>query len=137
MEHQHSLIFYDGQCGLCHRSVLFALRHDRDGSRFRFAPLQGETIRRELSTDTIANLPDSLVVLGRDGTVLQESQAVLSMLHHIGGAWGVFGQVLSWVPTLLRDAGYRAIARARHRLFSTPPEMCPVVSEDLKARFLP
>ncbi len=134
---QHTLIFYDGHCGLCHRAVLFSLRHDRDGSRFRFAPLQGETLRQQLPAEVIAGLADSIVVIDREGTVLQESDAVLSMLHRIGGGWASLGRLCSWVPRSLRDLVYRAIARIRTRLFRRPPDVCPVVPEELRSRFLP
>lgn len=137
MEHQHSIVLYDGHCGLCHRAVVFALRHDLDGSRFRFAPLQGETIRRELDAESIAGLADSIVVIDTEGRVLQESDAVLWMLNQIGGIWGDLGRVSAWVPRSLRDLVYRAIARMRSRLFKTPSDVCPVVPTDLKARFLP
>src|SRR5579885_2416758 len=39
------LIFYDGHCGLCHGFVKFALARDREGARFRFAPLPEQTLR--------------------------------------------------------------------------------------------
>ena len=32
-------LFYDGTCALCHGAVRFVLARDRDGSAFRFAPL--------------------------------------------------------------------------------------------------
>src|SRR3569833_895954 len=35
------VVLYDGECGLCHRSVKFILRHEAD-HELRFAPLQGE-----------------------------------------------------------------------------------------------
>lgn len=138
VERQHTLIFYDGHCGLCHGAVSFALRRDPDGSRFRFAPLQGETLHQALPIDTIGELTDSIVVLKPDGQALQESDAVLLMLEQIGGGWRAFGHVSSGVvPRSLRDRLYRGIARVRHRLFKTPPDLCPVIPEDLRERFLP
>ena len=47
------LLFYDGTCGLCHRAVTFALARDPDGSRFRFAALQGARAHRD--PDRVAN----------------------------------------------------------------------------------
>ena len=38
-------IFYDGDCGLCHRAVRVVLAADPEGRAFRFAPLGGETFR--------------------------------------------------------------------------------------------
>lgn len=137
MGRQHTLVFYDGHCGLCHGAVLFALRRDGDGSRFRFAPLQGETIHQELPATAIAALTDSIVVVGVDGTVLQESDAVLLMLEQLGGGWKIFGRISSWMPRHLRDGVYRGIAKIRHRLFRRQTDLCPMVPADLRSRFLP
>ena len=41
------VVFYDGVCGLCDRTVRFLLRRDRR-DRLRFAPLQGEVARKLL-----------------------------------------------------------------------------------------
>jgi hypothetical protein len=43
MEPLAEILFYDGHCSLCHRSVQFVVRHDRDGTAFRFAPMQWPT----------------------------------------------------------------------------------------------
>lgn len=134
---EHTLIFYDGHCGLCHSAALFALRRDPDGSRFRFAPLQGDTLRQSLPASAIADLTDSIVVLGLDGMALQESDAIISVLEEIGGGWRTLGRLCGLVPRPLRDFAYRAIARARRRLFRSPPGMCPVVPTELETRFLP
>ena len=46
-------VFYDGHCGLCHRTVLFLLTRDRDGALFRFGPLFGE-VAGTVRTGTIS-----------------------------------------------------------------------------------
>ena len=132
-----SLVFYDGHCGLCHWAVRFLLKRDTDGTRFRFAPLQGETLRQELSDDRIAQLSDSIVVLTSDHEVLQESKAVLVVLQKIGGVWRMLGRFASWIPRSFRDFAYRGVARMRHRLFASQPDLCPVVPESIRGRFLP
>ena len=137
MNRDHALVFYDGDCGLCHRAVKFALHHDPDGSRFRFAPLQGSTLQRELAAEVLDTLSDSIVVLTKDGTVLQRSDATLLMLDQIGGGWATLGHLSSLVPRSLRDLVYRGVAKTRHRLFQRPDEVCPVVPEALRRRFLP
>ena len=76
----HSTVFYDGGCGLCHRAVRFALAHDADGSRFRFASLQSEGFRRRVPAAARAGLPDSIVTLTPDGTLLVRSAAVIHVL---------------------------------------------------------
>ena len=131
------LVFYDGHCGLCHRTVCFLLLRDRDGESFRFAPLFGETFGQHVPREEHAGLADSLVVLRSDGVLLQRASGVFHTLRRIGGAWGLLGIVGGWLPTVLTDWGYDRIAAIRHRLFKRPTEVCPLVPQDLRSRFLP
>ena len=130
-------VFYDGHCGLCHRAVKFILKHDRSGSAFRFAPLQGETIQSRVPADRLASLPDSFVVLTRDGTLLMRSNASLYILRSLGGSWKTLAKVLGVVPRGLRDLAYDFVARIRYRVFGRRDDLCPIVPPDLRARFDP
>ena len=131
----HSMVFYDGACGLCHRTVRFAIARDRDGSRFRFAALGGKTFRRLVPETARAGLPDSIVVLTPDGRLLTRSAAVINILERIGGSWRLPGGLLSLIPRGIRDFGYNGIARIRYRLFKRPIDACPVTPPVLRARF--
>jgi len=131
----HSMVFYDGGCGLCHRAVRFAIAHDADGSRFRFASLDSEGFRRRVPAASRAGLPDSIVALTPDGTLLLRSAAVMHVLERVGGGWKVVGRLLQLVPRVVRDAGYDAVARIRYQLFARPTDACPVTPPELRARF--
>ena len=131
----HSMVFYDGACGLCHRTVRFAIARDRDGSRFRFAALGSETFRRCVPESARAELPDSIVVLTPDGSLLTRSGAIIHILERIGGSWRLPAGLLGLVPRGIRDLGYDGIARVRYRLFSKPADACPVTPPELRARF--
>jgi len=130
-------LFYDGSCGLCHRTVRFVLSEDRAGASFRFAPLQGETFTAKLTAEQRATLPDSLVVLTAEGTILTRSEAVLHLMKRLGGAWRVLATVGSAVPRGLRDVVYDGVARIRHRLFAKPSDACPIVPRELRLHFDP
>jgi predicted DCC family thiol-disulfide oxidoreductase YuxK len=129
------MVFYDGACGLCHRTVRFAIARDRDGSRFRFAALGGKAFRRLVPEPLRAGLPDSIVVLAPGGTLFARTAAVIHILERIGGPWRLTGRVLALVPRGIRDLGYDGIARVRHRLFRRPPDACPVTPPELRVRF--
>jgi predicted DCC family thiol-disulfide oxidoreductase YuxK len=131
------LLFYDGHCGLCHRAVKFVLKHDRSGSAFRFAPLQGETFRSRVAVEKRAVLPDSVVVLANDGQLLVRSNAFIHILRRLGGGWTFLAGVIRVIPRPLRDAVYDIVARVRYRVFGTRDEVCPLVPPDLRARFDP
>jgi predicted DCC family thiol-disulfide oxidoreductase YuxK len=129
------MVFYDGACGLCHRTVRFAIARDRDGRHFRFAALDSQAFRRLVPEARRAGLPDSIVVLTPDGRLLTRSAAVIHMLERLGGPWRLTGRVLALVPRGLRDLGYDGIARVRHRLFRRPTDACPVTPPELRSRF--
>jgi predicted DCC family thiol-disulfide oxidoreductase YuxK len=130
-------IFYDGHCGLCHRAVKFVLKHDRAGNTFRFAPLQGETIQSHIPAERRASLPDTFVVLTRDGALLIRSNASLHILERLGGGWRILANILRVIPRGLRDLMYDFVARIRYRLFGRRDDLCPVVPPNLRARFDP
>ena len=132
---RHTMVFYDGACGLCHRTVRFAIARDRGGRRFRFAALGGRAFRRLVPEALRRGLPDSIVVLTPDGTLLARSAAVIHILERIGGPWRLPGGLLALVPQGIRDLGYDGIARVRHRLFGRPADACPVTPPELRKRF--
>ena len=129
-------LFYDGECGLCHLSVRFLLWANPGGDT-RLAPLGGETFRRRIPEEEQARLPDSLVLLTRDGRILTRSEGVRYLLRELGGVWRVLAALGAVVPRGLADAAYDAVARARHRLFARPGEACPVPPGPARARFDP
>ena len=139
---QPEMLFYDGHCALCHRSVKFVLKRDRSGKLFRFAPLQGPTFQARVpphagSDAKLAQLPDSVVVLTNEGALLVRSDAFLHVLRQLGGGWRALAAVIGVIPRSLRDVAYDFIARVRYRVFGTREDSCPVMAPDLRARFDP
>lgn len=130
-------LFYDGRCGLCHRTVRFVLWADGARERFRFAPLDGVTFRETVSETDRTLLPDSLVLRTADGALLARSAAVLRILRRLGGFWSGVALLARLVPPRWRDALYDFVARRRLQWFARPADACPVVPENLRLRFLP
>ena len=130
-------IYFDGECGLCHRWVLFTLKRERGRALFRYAPLQGPTFAAEVPAAQRAVLPDSIVVRAADGRLLLRSEAALHILARVGGVWGALAGVVRLVPRALRDWGYDRVAALRKRLFKKPDNACPLVPRELARRFDP
>lgn len=130
-------VFYDGHCGLCHGAVRFLLARDRDGSRFRYAPLQGETFATLVPEGARAALPDSVVVLADRGELLTRSAGVIALLESLGGGWRTIAAAARLVPRPLADAAYDLVARVRKSLFAAPADVCPMMPPELRARFDP
>jgi len=97
--------------------------------------LQGETFEARVPVERRAGLPDSIVVLTREGALLVRSNAFLHILRRLGGGWAVLAAVVGVIPRGLRDFVYNLIARIRHRVFGRRDKVCPMVPAKLRARF--
>lgn len=128
-------LFYDGDCGLCHRAVRFVLAEDPDGRAFRFAPLASEAFLAALPAAERAALPDSLIVRTPSGRVVVRTAAVREICIRLGGLWRALALASHALPESLLDRGYDQIARTRKRFFARPAEACPLVPADLRRRF--
>ncbi|HEV2854272.1 MAG TPA: thiol-disulfide oxidoreductase DCC family protein [Thermoanaerobaculia bacterium] len=127
------IILFDGVCNLCNRSVQMILRHDRK-ARYRFASLQspvGERLRDELGIDR--EKVDSVILIEGDRWY-KESAAALRIAGGLGGPWKTL-LIFRLIPTPLRDAAYRLIARNRYRWFGKT-ETCWLPTPELRGRFL-
>ena len=105
------VLLYDGVCALCNGVVRFALKHDRAGM-FRFAPLESGAARELMGesdgVEGVVLVTDALVA-GQQ--VYRRSDAVAEALRLLGGGWRAMGRGLEWVPRVVREAGYGAVAR--------------------------
>src|SRR4051794_3064579 len=123
---EHDIVFYDGECGLCHRLVQFIVKRDRAGY-FRFWPLDSEVFRSRVPASVRESLPDSIVVLTADGRALAQSAGLRQVLAHLPQGWPLVGALLAAVPRPIANRGYDLVARTRHRLFKKPDGACPMV----------
>jgi predicted DCC family thiol-disulfide oxidoreductase YuxK len=132
------LVLYDGECGLCQRSVRMLLHLDRR-AKYRFAPLQGQTggqIRQ--NHPELAGLGSIVLVeTAADGTqqIFRRSTAVLRIVSGCGGLFHLARACLI-VPRPWRDAAYDFIARHRYRWFGRNAS-CPLPAPEMRERFLP
>ena len=127
-------VYYDGGCGLCHHSVRLLLSEDRDAV-FRYAPIQSESFEAAVPEEVRPQLPDSVVLVLPDGTLLARSAAFIEIGQRLGGLWRLGAIAIRLVPAALRDRVYDAISNARGRLFRRPAEACPVLPPRLRERF--
>lgn len=132
------LIFYDGSCGLCDRTVQIVFAADKR-EVFAFAPLQGVTAEYYLK-----NMPaetrdiDSIILIEDFATdtyrIYVRSKAVFRICRTLGGPW-FFPGLLSFFPSWLFDWSYRLIAKIRHRFF--PQTICFIPPRNRPDRFFP
>jgi len=115
-----AIVFYDGDCGLCNRFVLFLLKRDHRKS-FRFAPLTGKMAQQWLEAE---DRQGETVIYLDSGNVYRRSDAALRAIRNLGGVWKLAGVFLG-VPRPIRDAVYDFVARHRRRWFGGA-EACPL-----------
>lgn len=117
------LVLYDGECGLCDRSVRFLAARDRS-DRLRFAPLQSAWAKFALARHGLRERAgDSMHVCSEIGTPAEKlylrSRAALRMAKALKWPWCLL-RVAWLIPLPLRDWGYDFIARHRQRWFRPP-----------------
>jgi predicted DCC family thiol-disulfide oxidoreductase YuxK len=128
------IVLYDGTCGLCHKSVQWLLRHERDRV-VQFAPLQGETADRLRAR--FPQIPRSLetVVLVDDDRAHLRSKAFLHVARHLRAPWR-WAYAVRWLPGFVLDLGYRLVAALRYRIWGRA-DACDLPVPEQRARFLP
>jgi predicted DCC family thiol-disulfide oxidoreductase YuxK len=126
------VVFFDGDCAFCTRSVRWVARHD--AGRFSFAPLHGETFQQAFDAAAQARLPDSIVVRTETGAVLIKGLAVAYILRSSPWPWRPLGWLLATIPTPLVNIGYDLVAGRRHRIAA---ETCEIPTPAFRKRVLP
>jgi len=135
----HSIVLYDGVCGLCNRLVQFILKRDRR-DHFRFAALQSSFARAILARHRLN--PDALdtfyIAFNYGETteyVLSRDEGVAAVLDQLGGVWSIWAKLFRIFPRRLRRWQYDLIARTRYRLFGKY-HACPLPDPTLRHKFL-
>ncbi|HSK01124.1 MAG TPA: DCC1-like thiol-disulfide oxidoreductase family protein [Kofleriaceae bacterium] len=127
------VVLYDGECGLCHRSVKFLLARDRQ--QLWYAPLQGETAARlRAAHPEIPATLESVVLVDGDRVHLR-SKAFLYGARYLTRPWR-WAYHVRWLPAFLLDLLYRVIARIRYRVWGRF-DACTVPTTDQRAHLLP
>jgi predicted DCC family thiol-disulfide oxidoreductase YuxK len=134
---EQNIVFFDGVCGLCNRTVDFVLREDRERT-FLYSPLQGETFRRIARDHPETLSADSIFVLKRGPEteiLLQRSDAFLYILDNLP-RYRWLARIGKRFPTRIRDAVYRLIAATRYRIWGRR-DSCRLPTPEERTRFLP
>lgn len=134
------VLLFDGECGLCQRTVRMLLRLDRRGL-VRFAPLQGPTAQGYLRAHGLPTEDFESLVWVPDWARREQPEFALRTDGALAAlrATGWIGRVLAApgiiLPRSWRDAAYRGVARWRYRIFGEWRSQAPVKRE-WEARFL-
>jgi len=127
------VLYFDGVCNLCERSVQFAIRHDKK-KQFSFATLQSDAGQQARAHVTAAHGQQESMILFANGKYYTRSTAALRLVRMLGGAWQLLF-IFTIIPRFLRDPVYDLVARNRYKWFGKKTT-CMVPTEELKTRFL-
>lgn len=117
------VVFYDGYCKLCERSV-GVLKHFDADRRLKFIPIQ--SIEAAPYLQALQDYPDS-VLLYSEGKWYSKSDAVLKTAALAGGKLKLL-LVLYILPKFVRDYIYDLIAVRRYRWFGKK-DSCDVCTD--------
>lgn len=128
---KHRIVFYDGACVLCNRTVNFLIKADRN-QKLKFAPLGGTTAK-SLNFNEFVDGAASVVFYNK-GNIYYRSTAILNIIKDLPFPWNLL--YIFWiVPTSLRDYFYRIVGKNRYKWFGRTAS-CLLYDAKYKGRFL-
>ena len=127
------VLFFDGDCGFCNKSVRKVSRLDREGL-VDFAPLQGR-LSKDLGLEKFADKDGGTMVLFResDGARFFKSDAGIELGKALGQPWSALASCFAMFPKCLRDSIYDFVARHRY-LIAGKAGACQMPGEGLIKR---
>jgi predicted DCC family thiol-disulfide oxidoreductase YuxK len=127
------IVFFDGICILCNRTVDFLISKDRK-KKLKFASLQSD-IAMEIIPPELFNGKDMNTVIFNDqGRYYTRSAAILKVLGHLPFPYNM-SVVFMIVPPFLRDRIYHIISVKRYQWFGKQ-ETCRMPDKETAGRII-
>lgn len=108
------IVFYDGDCGFCNRSVAFVLKND-NSKTIHFASIQSE-FSQNLFLKNNWSKPDlSTFYYYSNNSLYTKSTAAIKLSKNFSFPQSWIS-ILIIIPKFMRDGVYNFISKRRHRL---------------------
>ena len=127
------IVFFDGVCVLCNRSVDFLIRADRK-KKLKYASLQAESSKAFLSSIDPQLLKEDSIIFYSYGKLLKKSVAVLKIVYILGFPYSLL-MIIKIIPKKWRDYLYDYVAMHRFRWFGRH-DACRIPDEKTRDRIL-
>lgn len=127
------IVFFDGICNLCNRSVDFILTRDK-GKIFKFASLQSDIASQLLKDKGVDTSAMRTIILLKNDKIFYRSDAVLEIIRDLKAPWPAL-YIFKIVPRFIRDSVYRMVSKNRYSWFGKR-NTCRIPTDDEKDRFL-
>lgn len=125
-----TILFYDGDCGVCSRAVRFILKNERSNKLF-FSSLKGDFAIHFLAGSGIESVNSNTLYLFENGKLYHKSRAAMKLIPYLKGSYGLL-KILYIFPRFFRDFVYDCIAANRKVFFKN---VCELINFD-KSRFI-
>lgn len=111
---KENILFYDGDCGFCNKSVQFILKNQHS-NELKFMPLQHPMIDK-ISVHFDVKMSDlNTLYLLKNGKMYTKSSAALRIVPYFKWYWK-FLYIGYIIPNFLRDKVYDFIAERRKKI---------------------
>jgi predicted DCC family thiol-disulfide oxidoreductase YuxK len=125
-----TILFYDGECGFCSRTIRFILKNECSNELY-FSSLQDDFAILFLAEFGIKSVSSNTLYLFENGKLYNKSRAAMKLIPYLKRPFGLL-KMLYIFPRFFRDFVYNRIAANRKVFFK---DVCELISLD-KNRFL-
>ena len=126
------IIFFDGECNVCDKSVQFIIKRDPKGY-FKFASIQSDIGKKLLKQFNVPTNINSFIFIDNE-KCYYKSSAALRISKNLNGLWKLLYFLLV-VPRPIRDFFYGILANNRYKWFGKK-DICILPSPEIRKRFL-
>jgi predicted DCC family thiol-disulfide oxidoreductase YuxK len=125
------IVFYDGECVFCNRTVAFVLKKQK-GNAIYFTALQTEFAKRFFHERKITEIDFETFYFFSDDQLFERSDAALVLSKQLRFPFSL-AIYLKWIPKSWRDGIYNYIAKNRKKLAGN---YCFLPNEEQRKQFL-
>jgi predicted DCC family thiol-disulfide oxidoreductase YuxK len=129
----HKIVFFDGDCLLCKRSVNFLLKKDNK-KRLKYASLHSDLADDVKRKYLLMVFPEDTIVFSDEARIYTKSTAVLKIAGYLKLPYALFSVFLV-IPQSWRDRIYDIVAFNRTRWFRQKVH-CQVPNPDILSRIV-
>jgi predicted DCC family thiol-disulfide oxidoreductase YuxK len=131
MKKEIPIVFYDGDCGFCNKTVQFILKNEKN-QNLHFAAIQSEFSQCFFESNRFPKPDLSTFYYWNGSELFSKSTAALHLLDQLKSRFHVLkiGYIL---PKIVRDKMYDFIAQRRHKIANG---FCVIPSSQHKKRFI-
>jgi predicted DCC family thiol-disulfide oxidoreductase YuxK len=125
------LVLYDGDCGVCNRSVALVLKRERD-QLIQFSPIQSNFTEELFKKNgwTAPDLNTFYFIVGEKK--YERSQAAFELMRHLKAPTSWL-RIFRFLPRVFTNGCYNFVARRRKKISKG---YCVIPSPEQRLRFL-